>query len=67
MIESCHRQLRKVTKEKFVFVSILIAIGVSRDGSREILEATEGMKEDKESWCPLNHRRYKSWSVGISI
>lgn len=31
-------------------VSILIAIGVSRDGSREILGAAEGMKEDKESW-----------------
>lgn len=31
-------------------VFILIAIGVSRDGSREILGAAEGMKEDKESW-----------------
>ncbi len=31
-------------------VSILIAIGVNRDGSREILGAAEGMKEDKESW-----------------
>lgn len=31
-------------------VSILIAIGVSRDGCREILGAAEGMKEDKESW-----------------
>lgn len=31
-------------------VSILVAIGVNNDGSREILGATEGMKEDKESW-----------------
>lgn len=31
-------------------VSILVAIGVSQDGCREILGASEGMKEDKESW-----------------
>ena len=31
-------------------VSILVAIGVSCDGLREIIGAAEGMKEDKESW-----------------
>ena len=31
-------------------VSILIAIGVNQDGYREIIGASEGMKEDKESW-----------------
>lgn len=31
-------------------VSVLIAIGVSQDGYREILGAAEGMKEDYESW-----------------
>ena len=31
-------------------VSILVAIGVSMDGCREIIGAAEGMKEDKESW-----------------
>ena len=31
-------------------VSVLVAIGVSRDGCREILGAAEGMKEDRESW-----------------
>lgn len=31
-------------------VSILVAIGVNRDGCREIIGAAEGMKEDKESW-----------------
>jgi len=31
-------------------VSILIAIGVSKDGCREIIGAAEGMKEDKGSW-----------------
>ena len=30
-------------------VSVLVAIGVSQDGCREILGATEGMKEDRES------------------
>ena len=31
-------------------VSILVAIGVSNDGCREIIGAAKGMKEDKESW-----------------
>lgn len=31
-------------------VSVLVAIGVSEDGYREILGAIEGMKEDRESW-----------------
>lgn len=31
-------------------VSVLVAIGVSQDGYREILGAAEGMKEDRESW-----------------
>lgn len=31
-------------------VSILVAVGVDRDGYREIIGAAEGMKEDGESW-----------------
>lgn len=31
-------------------VSILVAIGVNEDGCREIIGASEGMKEDHESW-----------------
>ncbi len=31
-------------------VSILVAIGVSNDGCREIIGAAEDMKEDRESW-----------------
>ena len=31
-------------------VSVLVAIGVNRDGFREIIGAAEGMKEDRESW-----------------
>ena len=31
-------------------VSVLVAIGVSTDGYREIIGAAEGMKEDFESW-----------------
>ena len=31
-------------------VSVLVAIGVNKDGFREILGTAEGMKEDKESW-----------------
>lgn len=31
-------------------VSVLVAIGVSEDGYREILGTTEGMKEDRENF-----------------
>ncbi len=31
-------------------VSVLVDIGVNKDGFREILGAAEGMKEDRESW-----------------
>lgn len=31
-------------------VAILVAVGVNQDGYREVLGASEGMKEDKESW-----------------
>lgn len=31
-------------------VSVLVAIGVSHDGYREILGAAEGVKEDRKSW-----------------
>lgn len=31
-------------------VSILIAVGVSEDGFRDIIGVSEGLKEDKESW-----------------
>ena len=31
-------------------VSVLVSIGVSKVGCREIIGAAEGMKEDKESW-----------------
>ena len=31
-------------------VSVLVAIGISQDGCRDILGAAEGMKEDRESW-----------------
>lgn len=33
-----------------VSVSVLVAIGVSRDGYREVLGAMEGAREDKASW-----------------
>jgi transposase-like protein len=35
---------------EFENVSILVAIGVDEDGYREVLGASEGMKEDKTSW-----------------
>jgi len=32
-------------------VSILVAVGVNEEGYREILGVSEGIKEDKASWC----------------
>ncbi len=37
-------------------VSVLVAVGVSRSGYREVLGVAEGCKEDKESW--LNFLRW---------
>ena len=42
--------LKRCWGEGFENVSILIAIGVTDDGYREILGAAEGLKEDLESW-----------------
>ena len=35
---------------EFENVAILVAIAVNQDGYREVIGASEGMKEDKESW-----------------
>lgn len=43
--------LKRIWGGEIQNVSILVAIGVSNDGCREIIGAAEGMKEDKESWC----------------
>jgi putative transposase len=47
----------------FENVSVLVAIAVNSDGYREIIGATEGMKEDSESWkeflCSLKARGLK--------
>jgi hypothetical protein len=48
-------------------VAILIAIGVTAEGYREVLGAAEGMKEDKESWTQfLKYLRQRGLSGGTS-
>ena len=42
--------LKRCWGEGYENVSILVAIGVSSDGYREIIGAAEGLKEDLESW-----------------
>lgn len=42
--------LKRCWGGEFENVSILIAIGVNEDGTREVIGAAEGMKEDKDSW-----------------
>ena len=42
--------LKRCWGEEYENISILVAIGVSHDGYREILGAAEGLKEDLESW-----------------
>lgn len=42
--------LKRSWSGEVVNVSVLVAIGVSKDGFRDILGAMEGAKEDKASW-----------------
>ena len=42
--------LKRCWGGEYESVSILIGIGVNEDGSREVLGAAEGLKEDLESW-----------------
>ena len=42
--------LRRNWGGEYENVSVLVAIAVNEDGFREVLGATEGMKEDKASW-----------------
>ena len=42
--------LKRCWGEEYENISILVAIGVSRDGYREIIGAAEGLKDDLESW-----------------
>ena len=42
--------LKRCWGEEFENVSVLVAIGVTADGYREIIGAAEGLKEDLESW-----------------
>ena len=42
--------LKRCWGEEFENISVLVAIGVTSDGYREILGAAEGLKEDLESW-----------------
>ena len=42
--------LRRNWGGEFENVAILVAIAVNEDEYREVLGATEGMKEDKVSW-----------------
>ncbi len=42
--------LKRCWGQEYENVSVLVAIGVSNDGYRDILGAAEGLKEDLESW-----------------
>lgn len=42
--------LKRCWADSFENISVLVAIGVSKDGYREIIGAAEGLKEDFESW-----------------
>ena len=48
-------------------VAVLVAIGVSEDGDREILGVCEGLKEDKQSWRKfLRHLKDRGLS-GVAL
>ena len=42
--------LKRCWGEEYENISVLVAVGVSADGYREVLGAAEGLKEDLESW-----------------
>lgn len=48
-------------------VSILIAIGVSKDRCRKIIDAAEGMKDDKESWRFFFVNLKERWLCGVCL
>lgn len=48
-------------------VSVLIAIGVGKDGYREILGVAEGLKEDKESWKEFLRHLKSRGLVGVRL
>ena len=43
--------LRRNRGGEYENVAVLVAIAVNEDGFREVLGATEGMKEDQASWA----------------
>lgn len=48
-------------------VSVLIAIGVSKDGFREVLGVSEGAKEDAESWKSFMRYLKKRGLAGVRL
>lgn len=42
--------LKRCWGEEFENISVLVAVGVTDDGYREVIGAKEGLKEDLESW-----------------
>ena len=42
--------LKRCWGESYENISVLVAVGVNMDGEREVLGASEGLKEDLESW-----------------
>ena len=50
--------LRRNWGGEYENVAILVAIAVNEDGFREVLDAAEGMKEDKASWVSFFQLTY---------
>ena len=48
-------------------VSVLVAIGVSREGYREILGVSEGAKEDKKSWSLFTRHLKERGLTGVRV
>jgi len=61
--------LKRTWADEVRNVSILVAIGVSEEGNREVLGVSEGAKEDKEGWCGfLRHLKERGLKeVGLVI
>jgi putative transposase len=59
--------LKRSCGGEFENVAILIAIAVNKDGYREVIGATEGMKEDKESWKSFFQSLRKRGLKGVQL
>lgn len=59
--------LKRTWAEQVRNVSVLVAIGVTEDGFRQVLGILEGAKEDKAGWSNFLHHLKKRGLTGVKL